>query len=472
MMTLRWGLLGFVILILAGCTAVSSDKREGQVADVVTIQPRDTAVPTVEPTIAPTIAATNTATMLPTDTAVPTAAATATVKPSPSPTPIQPTPTATAVPNVSGIYSGEFGTNKFCTLQVIQTVVDAVDVELTCRNDSPSPLTGHFVQTLPLVENTAVYQTSDFGGECTITFAFAEEVVQATQSGSWVECGFGVMVDVTGELDFIEWRDPVLSCQPAECEPTPYAPPAPRVHHESDSPVDTWTAVAEEGYFGDTDVEVMRLRVTHTQNGTEWIADEKALLDGFDIFNEPKPLHWSQDGRYLYFTHGRYNDGCGLPFNITDLQRLDLATGAVTAMSVPSNWVAFSPDDQSLAYLANNQLIIRNLADGREQTIPLDTQIEPPGYAFFDDLTWSADSQAVAMVVLYNPCEVEDAIHDGVLAIYLNEAGPTQLLQLLDTRIRNLEAWPAWNLIQLDFFGDVPSALLNMETGELTAVSP
>lgn len=461
-----------LFLVLSTCTAVTSEELvvDEPLLDVATVQPTrqvETPLPSVTPTQASTAVPNHT------PTSEPSVPPTATDLPSQSPTSpssVTATETAASAVEFTGRYELWNPGNVSCVLLAIQAEAEAVDVELTCYNWAPEPRSGHFVKTVPLEGQTAVFETNDFVQTCQITFLFSGETVEVTQVGSWQDCGFGGAINASGSYKRVD-EAPVLSCQPAACEPTPYALPAAEVKYGSESPVDTWTAVTERGYFDGNFNEEMRLRVTHTQNGTEWIADSFELTDFTDHFNSPRTVHWSKDGRYLYFTHDSYYDACARPQISTDMQQLNLATGEVIEVFGSGYWYSFSPDEQKLAYLSSGHgLVIWNIESGERTITAVDIE-SGPEHVYLTDLAWSEDSQSLIMIAHLSPCESQDMIRDGIVTVDANTLA--QWTQILDTlEIGGIEAWPQWNMVLLILFGEPAQGWLNLETGELTAVTP
>jgi hypothetical protein len=79
----------------------------------------------------------------------------------------------------------------------------------------------------------------------------------------------------------------------------------------------------------------------------------------------PMPFHWSQDGRYLYYTSLFDLHGACVSMNIGEsLDRLDLMDGTVTALQSPFAFrlLSISPDETRIAYLGG-----QNITDFTEQ---------------------------------------------------------------------------------------------------------
>jgi hypothetical protein len=136
------------------------------------------------------------------------------------------------------------------------------------------------------------------------------------------------------------------------------------------------------------------LKVTKAQGSKVWLAWEDDQPCALGTTN-PKPLHWSKDGNFLYFTNVPIPDGCGELVNSSDLQRLNLQTGKVTQLMPGSGLaMALSPDETQVAYIAyyGRGLVIRELATGKERELKL-----PEGLG--GSLVWAPDASALALTL-------------------------------------------------------------------------
>ena len=133
----------------------------------------------------------------------------------------QPMPIATA--NYSGTYSTEETANTLnCILKVAQQPADQINFELSCFRRTPPYNTGSAADTIPLVENMAVYSVT-YTGQCEIGFEFSAGQVKVSQSGSDADCGFGLGVNATGIYLQRDPAIPIFDCiKPGlVCTPTP-----------------------------------------------------------------------------------------------------------------------------------------------------------------------------------------------------------------------------------------------------------
>jgi hypothetical protein len=154
------------------------------------------------------------------------------------------------------------------------------------------------------------------------------------------------------------------------------------------------------------------LAVASIDGAVKWIAETVTDRDVWGGFEWAIPLHWSNDGRHLYFSHHVRGDGCISDFRGSDLHRLDLQTGEVTEI-VPrvGYWLALSPDEQTLAYLSFERgLVLRDLASGDERQVELDIEADHPETPIHkSDLLWSPDGNSIVLTVAIDVCGPEQS---------------------------------------------------------------
>ena len=154
----------------------------------------------------------------------------------------------------------------------------------------------------------------------------------------------------------------------------------------------------------------VELQVTSLEDGVTWTPLSEWHAAGLGEEYPPKVFHWSQDGRYLYYTSLFDLHGACVSMNIGEsLDRLDLTDGRVAAIQPPRAFriLAISPDETMLAHLSGQSivnftehqvLVVRDLATaygdsaaGQDSVlwqIPLD--IAWP--TAVSEITWSPDS--------------------------------------------------------------------------------
>ena len=155
------------------------------------------------------------------------------------------------------------------------------------------------------------------------------------------------------------------------------------------------------------------LIVTSLEDGRTWTPVSEWHVYGIGHEYSPMPYHWSQDGRYLYYTSLFDLHGACVSMNIGEtLGRLDLTNGTVTALQPPHAFrlVSISPDETKIAYLGgqnivnftNHQiLIVRELAQSYDEratghdSVLWQIPLEIAWPTAVSEITWSPDSRKI-----------------------------------------------------------------------------
>jgi hypothetical protein len=196
---------------------------------------------------------------------------------------------------------------------------------------------------------------------------------------------------------------PVARAVPGAVSPTPT-----RIETwSSTSPNGQWLAqgVAEfpsgtAGATYHTQLQVMRLVGKMT-----WSVVDEWLPFGA-TYTTPRPIRWSQDGRYLYFADVPAPNDC-IPFvDGQSLGRVELATGIVQKILPRTGLgMSLSPNESTLAYVAKENplgLVLRDLATGVER------QLNLPGGdqdAQAGSFVWSDNGTALFLALAVHPCD-------------------------------------------------------------------
>ncbi|HXF68317.1 MAG TPA: hypothetical protein VNK89_00790 [Thermoflexus sp.] len=171
----------------------------------------------------------------------------------------------------------------------------------------------------------------------------------------------------------------------------------------------------------------VQLKVSKTDGTIEWIIVDKWSEWGLG-YTIPQPLHWSHDGRYLYFTNKPVPDGCAVFVNGSDLHRVDLNSGEVVGIIPPVGlWLSLSPDETMLAYIGygNRGLVIRDLATGMEREVKLN-----PGEDYqAGHILWSPDGRAIILALAIRPCSTDWAESTSIVRVDVNTLELMPLLQ-------------------------------------------
>lgn len=148
------------------------------------------------------------------------------------------------------------------------------------------------------------------------------------------------------------------------------------------------------------------MQVARTDGSIVWTAVDEWRPYGLG-WTHPRPIKWSNDGRYLFFSNVPSPDGCGTTVNGGDVWRLDLSSGQLTEMTPFIGLVMdVSPDGTQLAVDAayGRGFLIRHLETGAEQPIPL----PDPGYNWdIGSLQWAPGGQHLLLTQVLNPCSLE-----------------------------------------------------------------
>jgi len=256
--------------------------------------------------------------------------------------------------------------------------------------------------------------------------------------------------------------------QPA---PTAAATPTligPATSSKPSSTIEMWSSSSPDGkWIAEGMREAQRepcqyrtsLTVTSADGAVLWKVWEDVQNCGLGSTN-PIPFHWSQDGRSLYFTNEPMPDGCAQFVNGSDLYRVDLMTGRVTQLMPHAGlWLALSPDETQLAYIAygSRGLVIRDLISEAEREVKL------PAGAQAGHMVWSPDQTMLMLTLDEHGC-------GGAYSVGRVEAQASTLTILLrtDTRRFITRVWPeAGRVLLADSDGNL--WWMEAQTGELTA---
>lgn len=237
-----------------------------------------------------------------------------------------------------------------------------------------------------------------------------------------------------------------------------------------------WTATSPDGIWqiegltalpkADGEQYYTEMQVKKADGSAAW--RPVASWSNFGLgYTTPQPIHWSPDGRYLYFTNAPVPDGCGLFVNASDLQRLDLANGEVQEV-LPANttWsLAIAPDGKTVAYSKADEVFLLDLATGELKSQKVMTE---ESNLQLGNFTWSPDSQKLAFTIAYAPCQPPAWSH-SILSIDAQSLSTTTLLQPDQRRFTITEWTEATQLFLTDaekqpWVLDITSGALNQGT--------
>lgn len=178
-----------------------------------------------------------------------------------------------------------------------------------------------------------------------------------------------------------------------------------------------------------------------------------------------RPVHWSIDGRYLYFTLAPFVDGFVLYVDGSGLQRLDLGDGKVAEVLAGEGQLqafSISPDSAQLAYIRSGEdferLIVRDLDTGKELQWKL---AETPVQG--GNITWSPDASELVLLVTRGFSEEES--RTAVVLVKLHSLAQKSVLQE-DPRIFYRIQWVGEQTVYLEDL-TVTGWSLDLQTGEM-----
>jgi len=175
-----------------------------------------------------------------------------------------------------------------------------------------------------------------------------------------------------------------------------------------------------------------------SKNGGSWklkfqdFLSAEFIKDGNTPMGNLLPLHWSNDGSYLYFSPNIAWDGggtCFYGFGVQSLYRIDLSTGSISnVLPTVSPFgdgyeIAFSPAGKRLVYYVDTPVIM-DLRTGDE------IYYVDIGESYAGDFSWSPDgSEIVFATCLPNP---EGEIEKSAIVIFSLISGKLRTVVELD----------------------------------------
>jgi hypothetical protein len=225
-----------------------------------------------------------------------------------------------------------------------------------------------------------------------------------------------------------------------------------------------WTLIADQS--GESNHNILKIA---NKDGS----GEVVLLD--EVSTPPvawTPIRWSEDGQWLYFASIPYGIGGYILFSgILDVRRMPVQGGSVEVilpeLSLMGDAV-ISPDDSTLAYIRSAygqnpdvmimELVLQDITSGNSRAMKL-----PAGYLQVGAITWSPDSQSLALALAVGNWDIEAYT---VLRVDAQTLASQTLLDM-DKRLLQPVLWPLADSLWLkDFIGD--AMFLDLTTGTLT----
>lgn len=186
------------------------------------------------------------------------------------------------------------------------------------------------------------------------------------------------------------------------------------VFEESTSPDGAWTATITRTIRGKN--YNLHFAVKNSQNNQNWIVENLDFTEPENPlvgYKYPYVFKWSEDGNYLYYSHlSTGGDGCFGYFQPGGfgLNRFDLSNGNVVEIrSDRATWMALSPDEKRLAYIADwgANVSILNMENGQEQSYPLPPVKNELGMITdTSDLYWAPDGKSLVYAHYIGVCDL------------------------------------------------------------------
>ena len=229
---------------------------------------------------------------------------------------------------------------------------------------------------------------------------------------------------------------PAPTLKPPVFAPTPT--PVRTAWRTSISPDGQWLAQSMAEFHDGQGVYRAQLKIMKRDGSRDWSTTQAApIAQGYTT---PQPLHWSRDGRYLYFTNRPVRDGCATFVNGSDLWRINLSTGEqMQVMPARALWLSLSPDERTIAYIAQGRplrLVLRDVQTGNERQLTLQTEND----ALAGRSVWSPEGGALALTIAENSCRTGH-FNYGIMHVKVATLAQTMLVSN-DARLLETVEWP------------------------------
>lgn len=253
---------------------------------------------------------------------------------------------------------------------------------------------------------------------------------------------------------------------------TPTPIPTPKVLDSHASPNGEWIATWEKGYFFN-EPNTYLFHVMNVDGAVEWVVEYASEADGgLPGYTRPVPIFWSQDGQFMYFIHDAAGDGCGPDSYGYNLYRFNLETGENIELIAKGQWFAIAPNEEKVAFILNEELVLHDLATGEEVVSSFDlSHTHEDLFPYYSYLVWSPDSSSLLVRGAENICAT------GMLVggrIFIIKVDPQTLIQNTIFEYSpwlEILAWPEPDKVLLSVItanARSIDAWLNPETGEIT----
>jgi hypothetical protein len=236
-------------------------------------------------------------------------------------------------------------------------------------------------------------------------------------------------------------------------------------------PEETWAATSPDGQWvitvinqcadiGERSYSYEQEKFSQTDGTSSWVLYEELgnCGPGGSHFS---PIHWSPDSHYFYYARITTPDGCGYVEGGDPISQVDVKNQYETPLTTARNWQT-SPDQQTLAMIGGNELVLWNLNLGQTARVILIA----PGTG--EQVIWKPDGSAL-MVTTVETVYCELPKNSSLVRMDLPELEQTTYFTA-DTRLLFAAEWLDTGMVVLRSFnyGNQPSWFLDPQTGEVT----
>jgi WD40 repeat protein len=194
------------------------------------------------------------------------------------------------------------------------------------------------------------------------------------------------------------------------------------------------------------------LEIVNLEGNKHWIFK---LRDYVSVVHEEgagpggfHPEHWSNDGKYLYFTSALYSSGGYVCYyddrESQGLYRLKLNDGSVSTVLPPVtsyNDITFSPTGRRFAYGGNGDLIVLDLQTSSELKISSGET--------FGNLIWSTDGLELVYATCKSNAYDDSILEKSAVKIFSIQKQESSTILEMEKNILYIKAWDENNILTI-----------------------
>lgn len=243
--------------------------------------------------------------------------------------------------------------------------------------------------------------------------------------------------------------------------PFPFATPN-GAYFVENSPDNKW--IIWESWSGNSDHTLLIQKVN-----TSIIWDIQFHVTISDELRLPlfiRPIHWSREGRFMYFTGMLMGDGGSEYRGVSLVKRLDLENGDIAnVLSFDTQFFSFTPsftpNGRFFVHLSENILTFRDLQNSQETSIVIE-EIDTRNSG---SMLWSPDSTKLVFATEHSYASISFVVVDRNDMSY-------KFFPQEKVIFANAEEWLSENevLFSIHFTYESKEVILNIQTGEITEV--